>query len=82
MEKSFTLKTDDKGLSLEDALLCFGEGSYQGTFKKYAIRVYGGTSLYKKVYWYALKDNEVYCDRGLTGLLDFIESRQTPEISV
>ena len=73
MEKQFTIKTDDANLQIESALNLYSNSSYQGSFKGFDIRLSSVQGLAPKSYWYAVKDNVAYTDRGLTGLLIYIE---------
>jgi hypothetical protein len=73
MVKSFTLKSEDVNIQMPIALEYYGLKKSQGTWRGFNLYLASTQGLVSNTYWYAVKDDIAYVDRGLSGLLDYID---------
>jgi len=66
MEKSFTIKTQDKGVFLNIAMKQYGSARGLGIWRGWELSQ-------SDKFYFAEKGDELWADRGLTGLLETID---------
>jgi hypothetical protein len=73
MAKSFTIKSEDPNIQMGQALEYYGQKKSQGTWRGFDLYLSSTTGMLPTVFWYAVKDDTAYVDRGLAGMLDYID---------
>ena len=79
MAKQFTFKSEDTAIQLATAAEYYGKKQSLGIWREFSLYSSSSAGLVPTSYWYAVKDDIAYVDRGLAGLLDFIDKLTTVE---